>query len=249
MRTFMAIVFCMLSACSEKEHSETPIARPQSMVAAASMPIAASAASTSAPRELSALEKQEPDEIAKSEGLVERQEKTLLLHLLSEKTLELINNEACGEDDSCTFYTYRGLIADKQFFLVNADYYEGGSVFVISRKTGEQVDTIDDPHVSPDGKFVVSASESDAYSDAGVFLWEIVDGALMSRLHFVAHDYQLYRFIRWIDVNNVELVKTAWPPKGECPEGKLAEFSMKLVARNGTWTLEATSDKGKCLQQ
>lgn len=240
MRIFMAFAFCILSACSEKEHSAAPVVPP--------MKAPASAASQAAPRELSELEKHESDEIAKSENLVERKGKTLSLHLQSGKVIELTNVETCENYESCTFYTYRGLIADRQFFLVNADYYEGGSVFVISRKTGEQVDTVDDPHVSPDGKFIVSASEYEAFRDAGVFLWEIVDGTLVSRFRYAPDDYQLFRFISWIGTTNVELIKTTQPPAGLCPEGTPAEYSMRLVAIKETWALEAASDKGKCYQ-
>jgi hypothetical protein len=248
MRIAMAFVFCLLSACSEKEHSVAPVVPLQSVGGTASQQTIASATSQSAPRELSELGKHEPDEITESENLVERKEKTLSFQLLSGKVIELTNIESCENYENCVFYTYRGLIADKQFFLVNADYYEGGSVFVISRKTGEKVDTVDDPHVSPDGKYIVSASEYEAFRDAGVFLWEIVDGTLVSRFHYAPDDYQLFRFISWIDTNNVELIKTTQPPVGLCPKGTPAEYSMKLVANKGTWTLGAVSDNGKCYQ-
>lgn len=240
MRIVMAFVLIILSACSEQDLSPTPTLPPPSRVA--------SAVAQAAPRTMTELEKREADEIAKSENSVQRKGKILLLQLLSGKELELTNIESCENYENCVFYTYRGLIADKQFFLVNADYYEGGSVFVISRKTGEQIDTIDDPHVSSDGRFLVSASAYEAFRDPGVLLWEIVNGALVSRFHFIPEDYQLFKFIRWVDANNVELVKTAWPPKGECPEGKLAEFPMTLIGENEKWTLEASSEKGKCFQ-
>lgn len=247
MRIAMAFAFCILGACSDKEHSTAPLVPPQSMVVAAPSPTTASTVSQTSPRELTELEKQEPGEIAKSENLVDRKGKTLSLHLLSGKVLELSNLETCDIYENCLFYTYRGLVADKQFFLVNAAYYEGGSVLLISRKTGEQVDAISEPHVSPDGRFIVSASDADAHADAGVFLWEISEGALISQFHFVPTDYQLYKFIRWIDPNKVELLKTVWPPKDLCPENTLAEYSMALVAKNRAWALEAASDKGKCL--
>ena len=237
----------MLGACSDKEHSTAHLAPPQPRVVAASAPTTASAVSQAVPRELTELEKHEPDEIAKSENLVERKGKTLALRLLSGKVLELTNLETCDVYEDCLFYTYRGLVADKQFFLVNAAYYEGGSVFVISRKTGELVDAINDPHVSPNGKFVVSASDYEAFRDAGVFLWEISDGALISRFYFAPTDYQLYKFIGWVDPHKVELLKTAWASEDTCPENTLAEYLMVLVSKNGTWTLEAASDKGKCL--
>lgn len=244
MRIAIAFLLCVLSACSEQERQS---ASPNTLQKG-SAGLQPSAVPTAIPREMTKLEKQEANEIAKSESRAERKGKTLSLHPLSGKVVELTNIESCENFDSCVFYTYRGQIADGQFFLVNADYYEGGSVFVISRKTGEQIDTIDDPHVSPEGRYIVSASAYEAGRDSGVFLWEIVDGALVARFRYIPEDYQLFTFNRWIDSNSVELVKTAWPPKGECPEGKLAEFSMRLVDKNGKWLLEAASEKGKCFQ-
>jgi hypothetical protein len=238
-----ATIFSVLTACSEQERASSPSVAPiQSMVDAAS-----SVAATT-PRELTELEKHEPAEIAKSEGLVNRAGKTLSLHLLSGKMLELNNLEPCEDYGNCLLYTYRGLVADKQFFLVNVDHYEGGEVLLISRKTGEQVDTVGEPYVSPDGKLIVSASANEAYSDAGVFLWEIVNGDLVSRFHFVPSDYQLYKFTRWIDADRMELIKITSPPEGLCSENTLAEYPVHLVKnKDNKWSLEAMSDKGKCL--
>lgn len=247
MRMVLAVAVSILSACSGETPSAAPPVSPKHVAVASAMMVGASSISQTAPHQ-TASQKQEADEIAKSDNLVERNGRMLVLRLQSGKTLELVDSEACENYEGCRVYTYRGLVADKQFYWVLLGYYEGGESLLISRNTGEQVDTIRDPHVSPDGKFIVSASDAEAYEDSGVFLWEIVGGTLVSRFSFVPKDYQLFNFARWVDANNVELVKTAWPPKGECPEGKLAEFSMKLVEKNGKWILEATSDKGKCFQ-
>ena len=246
-RIIIAFAFCILSACSDKEQSSVPLAPPQPMEVAASTSPATTATPQIVPRELTELERNEPGEIEKSENLVARKGQALSLRLLSGKWLYLTNLETCDVYENCLFYTYRGLVVDKQFFLVNATYYEGGSVFIISRKTGEQVDVINDPHISPDGRYIASANDAEAHDDAGVFLWEISDGVLISRFHFVPTDYQLYKFIRWIDPHKVELLKTAWPSNDLCPENTLAEYLMILGEKNGTWTLEAAPDKGRCL--
>ncbi len=241
MRFVWIIAVSLLSACSNDDRAPASPAKAASATAATDV-------SKIAPRQPTEMEKRESEEIAKSENLVERRGKVLSLHLQSGKAIELASSEACEDYESCRSYTYRGLIADKQFYWVLVGYYEGGESLLISRNTGEQVDTIRDPHVSPDGKFIVSASDAEAYEDPGVFLWEIVDGALVSRVHFIPEDYQLFNFTRWVDANNVELVKTARPPKGECPEGKLAHYSMTLVKENGKWILRAAAGKGECFQ-
>jgi hypothetical protein len=71
---------------------------------------------------------------------------------------------------------------------------------------------------------------------------------MVSRFRFVPDDYQIFNFVSWVDSEKIELVKIAWAPKGECPEGKLSEFPMMLVDKNGNWLLEALSEKGKCFQ-
>ncbi len=231
MRETLAVVALILSGCSDNEPSVAPPASPK--------PVSQAQQTES--------QKQEAAEIAKSESLVERNGKKLTLHLQSGKALELVDSDGCEDYESCHSYTYRGLFADKRFFWVLVNFYEGSQSLLISRETGEQVDTIRDPHASPDGKFIMSASDAEAYEDPGVFLWEINKGVLVSRFRFVPADYQLFSFGRWADPNKVELKKIAWPPKGVCPESTLAEYSVALVQTNGEWKLEAISDQGKCL--
>lgn len=245
MQKILAVVAALiLSACSDNEPSVALPASPKSIPAASSALVSASAVSQGQQAES---QKQEADEIAKSENLVERDGKKLTLHLQSGRALELVDSEGCEDYESCRSYINRGLIADKQFFWVLVSFYEGGQSLLISRETGEQVDTIRDPHVSPDGKFVISASDAEAYEDSGVFLWEINKGALVSRFYFVPADYQLFSFVRWVAPTKVELKKTASPQKGVCPENTPAEYPVALVQTNGEWKLEASSDQGKCL--
>jgi hypothetical protein len=70
---------------------------------------------------------------------------------------------------------------------------------------------------------------------------------LRPRFHSKLTEYQLYKFIRWDGSGKVELLKTAWPPKDLCPENTLAEYSMRLVAKNEAWSLEAAPGNGKCI--
>lgn len=237
MRRLLMMIALTIAACSEQD---APSSEGQPL--GTSAPLAASAVV-----QQTESRKQEAEEITKSEHLVERDGKKLTIHLQSGKTLELVDSEACEDYESCRSYIYRGLIADKQFFWVIVGFYEGSQSLLISKETGEQIDTIRDPHVSPDGKFIISASDAEAYEDPGVFLWGINKGSLVSRFNFVPADYQLFNFVRWKDSTKVDLKKTVWPPKGVCPENTLAEYSVALVQTNGEWKLEALSDQGKCL--
>src|ERR1035438_3719927 len=107
-------LFCLLAACSDKKHSAMPVTQPQSMVVTAAMPVAASAVAPTLPQQLTELEKHEPDEIAKSENLVERKGKILSLRLLSGQMLNLTNLETCDVYENCLFYTYRGLVRSEE---------------------------------------------------------------------------------------------------------------------------------------
>jgi hypothetical protein len=162
---------------------------------------------------------------------------------MSDKKLELTNLDTCDSFENCLIHVYRGLVADKQFFLVENQLYEGSHTRVFSRKTGDEYEVFATPHVSPDGKFLVTASDSEA-GQAGVFLWAISEGALTPRFASNSKDYELFRFVRWDGSDKVELMKTIRAPDDVC-KGKLIEFPVRLAAREEEWKLEGTFEKDK----
>jgi hypothetical protein len=248
MRFALGCLVCVLCGCSENEQAGDSAFQRKSENVVASGKASVSAVAQAKPQALTAVEKKELDEISKSNGAVVRNNTSLKLQLATGKTVEFVDKRACDTYENCEHYIYQGQVAGGQFYWVNAGYYEGGAEFLISKKTGEKVDTYREPHLSPDGKYIATASNEEAYGDPGVFLWEITEGAMVSRFRFVPEDYQVFNFVDWVGSEKIELVKIAWPPKGECPEGKLAEFPMMLVEKNGKWLLEAVSEKGKCFQ-
>lgn len=166
--------------------------------------------------------------------------------------LDLADSEKCEHYESCRVNTYRGLIADKQLYWISSALYEGGGDSVISRKSGQSVYVTSKPYVSPDNRFVVSASEDLAFELAGVWLWEVKDGELVSKYKFETEEHQLFRFVRWIDSRKIELIKITIAPEGMCPENKLlteAEYTVELSEKNGDWVLESISDVGKCFSR
>ncbi|MBU1424188.1 MAG: hypothetical protein KKH12_05180 [Gammaproteobacteria bacterium] len=244
MKRIPTVLFmCILGACSGKEHEAEKVKSDKMQVSSK----VATSGNQPALSEPGMTEGKESDAIANSGGIVERKEQLLLLHLSSGKMKELRDEGDCKSYENCKRYVYRGLVADKQFFLITVGLYEGGGTLLYSRKTGEEVDVFSTPHVSPDGRFVVSASEAEAYGDAGVFLWEVRDGALVTRFSYVPSEYQLFRFVRWTDSAKVEMIKTTWPPKDLCATRTLAEYQMELIAKGDEWVLEAKPQAGKCL--
>ena len=197
----------------------------------------------------------EPINSSKNSSPVQRDGKILSLKLSSGKHITLLNRESCDDDHDCIYYLYRGLLASKQFYWVEVDYYTGQTNLLISRKDGKQYDVIDVPHVSPDGRFVVSASAAAALSPSGVFLWEIRNGALIKKFYFEPQEYGLYRFSRWNGSKVVELTKIAHAPDGfyseQCPvNSPLVEFPVRLIKKKNLWKLEESTEieKMKCQQ-
>jgi hypothetical protein len=195
--------------------------------------------------------------LAQSTGLAQRNGKKLSLQLASGKPAIYMNQVSCDDGPShCVYYYYRGMLADRQFYWVVAGYYEGGDSFLISRKTGHRYDVIDEPHVSPDGENVVAASEDEAYSPSGVFLWKIKNGELSKRFYSAPTQFALYRFVRWNGSKVVELVKTTNAPNDfyteDCPSNLFpVEFPVRLVSTKGTWKLDETVDNKqiKCISK
>ncbi|MFM9912576.1 MAG: hypothetical protein ACKVN9_03490 [Methylophilaceae bacterium] len=199
----------------------------------------------------------DPINSSKNSSLVQRDGKILSLKLSSGKHITLLNRESCETSNDCIYYWYRGLIAGKQFYWVTVGYYEGQTNLLISRKDGKQYDVIDEPHVSPNGNFVVSASAAEAYSPSGVFLWEIRNNSLIKRFFFEPPPTQLglYRFSRWSNARIVELIKVTHAPDGfyseDCPSSfSLIEFPVHLVFKQGRWKLDESmkNKELKCQQ-
>lgn len=247
MRSLVAIFLVLaLIGCSEKGLEGKP-ASPTKVDAGSELFSVPMVTSSNTSNWFAVIKKLEDGEIAKGQGSVIRKGLTLELQLAGGKSLQLIDKQDCDFDANCLHYVYRGAVAEGQFYRVDAAYYEGYAVFLISKKTGEQIDVYRDPHLSQDGKYLVTASDEEAFGDPGVFLWKISDGVMLPHFRFVSEDYQLFQFKSWEGTEKINLRKIAWPPQGVCKEGVLAEYQMNLSQQDGKWSLMQTSDQAKCL--
>jgi hypothetical protein len=226
------ILAFLLCACSD-QNASAPVAKSGKVP---HTPIQAP------PREPS---KRELVELAKSENLVTRKDKTLRFQLLSGKSVELTDLVPCEDFDNCVIYEYEGLIADKQLFLITTVLYESFGALVISRKTGEDYWIFDRPHISPDGKFLVTAFSTDN-ADSGLHLWEISDGRLTPRFKM---ENDQFSFTRWVGSDKVELMKreSSNSANAVC---SVKDVPVHLVAYKDEWKLEESSEKDKavCVQ-
>ncbi|MCX7176149.1 MAG: hypothetical protein NT159_19935 [Proteobacteria bacterium] len=186
----------------------------------------------------SSIEQREALAIATSGDVAQRKGKLLTLQLASGDLVKLADGNSCSGSNDCHSYAYVGLLGNKQFVVVEERFYEGGNTLLISRQTGAQYNVHAEPHLSPNGKYIVSASEAEAYNSPGVYLWEVRNGGLIGRYLYEPTNYELYRFSRWKGSNEVQLIRTTHAEKHGCPDNTLVELTVRLVARRSGWELE-----------
>lgn len=192
------------------------------------------------------VDQQEKRAIEESASLASREVKTLKLNLQSGKTLELTDSDDCENPETCKIHVYRGLVAGQQFFNVMTQFYEGSQNTLISRKSGKVVEIFGDAHVSPDGKFIATASEADGYDQGGAFLWEISQSGELIQRHAQDSATNLsHRFLRWDGSNSVELLRIDYGDEKRCVGGTL-QMPVKMVIGSGEfWKFEEQTDAKK----
>lgn len=189
------------------------------------------------------IEQHEARAIASSGGMALRTGKMLTLQLASGDPVRLVNEDSCEGPNDCHFYVYGGLLANKQFFIVEERFYEGSNTLLFSRQAGTRYSVFGEPHLSPNGKFIVVASDTEAYGTPGLFLWEIRNGSLIGRYIYEPTEYELFRFSRWNGSDEVHLIKTTHSTKKGCSDNLVVEFPVRLITRRSGWELEVSSNK------
>lgn len=191
----------------------------------------------------SSIEQHEALAIASSGGMALRAGKMLTLQLASGDPIRLINGDSCTGPNDCHFYVYGGLLGNKQFFMVEELFYEGGNTLLFSRQAGTRYNVFGKPHLSPNGKFIVVASDAEAYGTPGLFLWEIRNGGLIGRYIYEPTEYELFRFLRWNGSDEVHLIETTHSTKKGCPDNSVVEFPVRLITTRSGWELKVSSNK------
>jgi|GEM_PF-2939531 len=183
--------------------------------------------------------------LAQSGGLAMRQDDQLSIALNSGEKILFTNTGTCKGFDTCDVYVYEGLLAEKQFFLVQQSHGEGGSFWIISRKSGKRYEAAHPPTQSPDGRFLVYASLSELGSHPldGVHLWEVRQGELIKRFTRFPKGYENFSIELWQDNKTVLLNKFAQVDKNVCPN-QFANIQVKLLRQAEGWSLK--NGKMKC---
>ena len=188
------------------------------------------------------LRESEKLEIEKNKNIVMRDGDSLSL-LLNSKAVLGFTDDDCNLYTRCLTYVYKGLLANNQFFVLDKHQFGTSTTILISRNTGQQYDIIAPPHLSPDGKFILTVSGTEP--KWGVFVWEIHNGALAERLYYDPSEVMLFQFVRWNAYGSAELTKTIRDE--DCQTDRnIREVPVLLVVKSGQWALEDIS-KGNCL--
>jgi hypothetical protein len=247
MARFLMVVcgVCLLLGCSKQEPPRHSSAATPTVGKAASAP----ATVVATPNWFDRIKKQEAGELLKSQGAATREGLVLKLQLASGKPLQLTDKPNCESDADCLHHVYRGTVADGQFYWVEVAYYEGSTVLLIAKKTGEQVDVSAEPHLSPDGKYLVTISgEGDmAYGgDPSILLWEITDGEMKSSFKLSPEGVYYFQFENWDGSEKINLKAIKDPPEGLCKKYELAEYPMTLLRQHDRWAFQPGSEPPKC---
>lgn len=163
------------------------------------------------------------------------------LRLDSGQELQFQSSVSCDDPHTCVFYEYQGAIASNQLYVVGERRYEGGDTLIISRKSGEVLRVPAKPEVSPDGRWLIVASDLEAYGPSGVWVYKIVQG--VPSLQFAHQDigYGLYRFEGWINPECALLIKTARVENEGMKD--LAESPVTLALMKDQWRLQPAGEK------
>ena len=170
--------------------------------------------------------------------IAKRKGRTLSLSLNVKGSVDFHTVDTCKGPDDCEIYHLVGISPDRQFFVVKQSLWEGDNVFWVSRSNGVKYEVYAEPHISPDGKNIVTAIPSEAYNINGVFLWKINGVALEKRFHFEPTEYALYSFTRWLNRDAVELKKFAYADISVCAGKQFMEVPVRLVRKGTQWELD-----------
>lgn len=149
----------------------------------------------------------------------------------------------CQGFEDCTLYRLVGLSSNRRFFIVTLTGWEQSTLYWVSRSNGKIYEVYDSPHLSPDGKHIVTAAASEMYDANGVFLWEIKNSELTEKFRFEPTYYALYSFERWLNPDTAELKKFTNADKTVCPKNSfMMDVSVKLIRKDNQWKLDESLD-------
>lgn len=181
-----------------------------------------------------------------AKGNATREGHTLKLKFANGRTKSFTTDKAsCDEQihQKCVIYTLDQYRADSGFFVVGQGFTEGGSVSVISQRTGKSVELEGDPVFSPDGKHFVTVESSESDPVTREFtLWEVRQDLpkmllIRRRTSEPSEAYEDWRLKGWEsnDTVNLEVTYSLGTKNSDPTPAKLRKV-------DGKWRLEGPLD-------
>jgi hypothetical protein len=159
---------------------------------------------------------------------------TLFVKLKNGKYKKLINNR---EEDGNSFiiFNYRNKLKDLPFHYFDINYYEGTQVLLVDERNGNEYYINDEPKVSPDNKFIATASfDLDAsYNPNELNIWRIDPDSLSLVFSIKPNDWGPSN-IKWINNSSFNFAKNISSMTGE----DSALYIQKIELLNNTWELK-----------
>lgn len=177
-----------------------------------------------------------------NEKWVFQENETLTLSITNGDNV-ILKSTDCEDQAACRKYEYLGLMADQQFYAISVMFYEHyNSVYLISSNSGTITDMLDQPYLSPNEEFFVTAYGSDATDiDNGVRIWEIREGELMKVFEYIPPEYAHYTFIKWLSDSSALISKM----------GRLKSCSTFgkwpiIVTKKDKWDVREYPEQARC---
>lgn len=120
--------------------------------------------------------------------------------------------EACdaGTFEKCLQYSIVGAYSRPRLFLVDVGFIEGGTMLLVSGRTGEEKELDAVPQVSPSGRRLVAVSASEAHGKNSIEILVTTDDLPRQEWRYEVPDdeYSLYQFVSWDGDNRIKMTVT-----------------------------------------
>ena len=127
------------------------------------------------------------------------------LDMEGKEKLVLSGNDNEGFD-SFVVYECLGSVKNLPYWFFKVNFYEGGSFLLVNKNTGEKIDLVSPPIISPDQKWLISVSSDliAEYDYNGFVLLEIKDQKIIKRAE-IALKTKGIEDAKWINNNTLSI--------------------------------------------
>jgi hypothetical protein len=156
-------------------------------------------------------------------GKFASREGDLLTLRLDNGTSKVYRDKACEDDDAkdCIYHRFVAYHAEAHVYSIVIQYYEGGSVELLSARTGRVLRLSGTPYFSPDGsRFVVIDNDYGHGGPHDLSVGSNVNGSLSLDWEHVTEQGELreWRLERWIDNDHIALRVFPADAGQKCPD-------------------------------